>query len=37
MFTNSFITALTTALQDLFINGIIAWITDLLAGIFPAA
>ena len=34
---NSVLTAILTARQDLFVNGILGWITQLLKVIFPSA
>lgn len=37
MFGASFLTALITALQNLFVTGIVSWLTEILSAIFPQA
>lgn len=37
MFSASFLTALVTAIQSLFIDGIVSWLTQILSTILPQA
>lgn len=37
MFGSNFLTALATAFQDLLLEGILGWITQLFSAIFPTA